>query len=134
MPASSAAEITARIDRLPACRELWRLIILLSLGGAFEMYDLFQTAYLSPGLIASGFFVAGAKGLFVLTDRASFAAATFAGLFFGTIVFGSVADRFGRRTIFTFSLLWYTAASLAMGLARTNVGIDLWRFIAGLGI
>ena len=134
MPASNAAEITARIDRLPSCREFWRLIVLLSLGGAFEMYDLFQTAYLSPGLISSGIFHAGEKGLFGLTDQASFAAATFAGLFFGTMVFGSVADRFGRRTIFTLSLLWYTAASLAMGIQHSNVGVDLWRFIAGLGI
>jgi putative MFS transporter len=134
MPASNAAEITARIDRLPSCREFWRLIVLLSLGGGFEMYDLFQTAYLSPGLISSGIFHAGGKGLFGLTDQASFAAATFAGLFFGTMVFGSVADRFGRRTIFTLSLLWYTAASLAMGIQHSNVGVDLWRFIAGLGI
>jgi MFS transporter, putative metabolite:H+ symporter len=134
MPPSNAAQITARIDRLPACWEIWRLVILLSLGAAFEMYDLFQTAYLSPGLLSSGIFRAGEKGFFGLTDQASFAAATFAGLFVGTIVFGSVADRFGRRAIFTFSLLWYTAASIAMGLQRTNVGIDLWRFIAGLGI
>jgi putative MFS transporter len=134
MPPSNAAQITARIDRLPACWEVWRLVILLSLGAAFEMYDLFQTAYLSPGLLSSGIFRAGEKGLFGLTDQASFAAATFAGLFVGTIVFGSVADRFGRRAIFTFSLLWYTAASIAMGLQSTYVGIDLWRFIAGLGI
>ena len=134
MPRGNAAEITARIDRLPSCREFWRLIVLLSLGGGFEMYDLFQTAYLSPGLISSGIFHAGEKGLFGLTDQASFAAATFAGLFFGTIVFGSVADRFGRRTIFTLSLLWYTAASIAMGVQQSNVGVDLWRFISGLGI
>jgi len=131
---SSAAEITARVDRLPSCWEFWRLIVLLSLGAAFEMYDLFQTAYLSPGLISSGIFRAGEKGLFGLSDQASFAAATFAGLFVGTIVFGSVADRFGRRTIFTYSLLWYTAASIAMGLQHSNVGVDLWRFISGLGI
>src|ERR1700736_3053551 len=135
MPVSkSAEEITARIARPPPCWTVWRLIVLLSLGGAFEFYDLFQTAYLSPGLISSGIFRAGAKGLFGLTDQASFAAATFAGLFVGTIVFGSVADRFGRRTIFTYSLLWYTAASIAMGVQHTNVGVDLWRFISGLGI
>src|ERR1700704_250791 len=134
MSASSPAEITARIDRIPACRELWRLVILLSLGAAFEFYDLFQTAYLSPGLISDGIFRAGAKGLFGLTDQATFAAATFAGLFIGTIVFGSVADHFGRRPVFTFSLLWYTAASIAMGLQHTNVGVDVWRLIAGVGI
>jgi putative MFS transporter len=130
----SAAEITARIDRLPSSWTVWRLIVLLSLGGAFEFYDLFQTAYLSPGLISSGIFRAGGKGLFGLSDQATFAAATFAGLFIGTIVFGSVADRWGRRAVFTFSLLWYTAASIAMGLQHTNVGVDVWRVIAGIGI
>jgi len=130
----SAAEITARIDRLPACWAVWRLVVLLSLGGAFEFYDLFQTAYLSPGLITSGIFRAGAKGLFGLSDQAAFAAATFAGLFIGTIVFGSVADRWGRRAVFTFSLLWYTAASIAMGLQHSSVGVDVWRLIAGIGI
>lgn len=128
------AEITARVDRLPACWTVWRLVILLSLGAFFEMYDLFQTAYLSPGLISSGIFRAGAKGLFGLTDQATFAAATFAGLFAGTIFFGSVADKFGRRTIFTYSMLWYTVANVCMGLQHTYVGVDAWRFISGVGI
>lgn len=134
MAGNSPAEITARIDRLPSCWTVWRLVVLLSLGAFFEMYDLFQTAYVSPGLISSGIFRVGAKGLFGLTDQASFAAATFAGLFAGTILFGSVADRFGRRAIFTFSMLWYTVANVAMGLQHTYVGVDLWRFISGLGI
>src|SRR5579871_3934739 len=112
---NSPAEITARIDRLHACWTIWRFVILLSLGAFFEMYDLFQTAYVSPGLISSGIFRVGAKGLFGLTDQATFAAATFAGLFMGT-------------------MLWYTVANVAMGLQRTNVGVDLWRFTSGLGI
>jgi MFS transporter, putative metabolite:H+ symporter len=134
LPPTTAAEITGRIDRLPSCREVWRLIVLLSLGGSFEMYDLFQTAYLSPGLISSGVFRAVGKGLFGLTDQAAFAAATFTGLLIGTSLFSSVADRFGRRAIFTFSLLWYTVASVAMGSQRTYLGVDLWRLVAGIGI
>ncbi len=134
MAGNTAAEITARVDRLPACWTVWRLVVLLSLGAFFEMYDLFQTAYVSPGLISSGIFRVGAKGLFGLTDQATFAAATFAGLFVGTILFASVADKFGRRAIFTFSMLWYTVANVTMGLQHTNVGVDLWRFISGLGI
>jgi MFS transporter, putative metabolite:H+ symporter len=134
MAGNNPAEITARIDRLPPCWTVWRLVVLLSLGAFFEMYDLFQTAYVSPGLISSGIFRVGAKGLFGLTDQATFAAATFAGLFAGTILFGSVADKFGRRAIFTFSMLWYTVANVAMGLQHTNVGVDLWRFISGIGI
>lgn len=131
---TNPAEITARIDRLPPCWTVWRLVVLLSLGAFFEMYDLFQTAYVSPGLISSGIFRVGAKGLFGLTDQATFAAATFAGLFGGTILFGSVADKFGRRTVFTYSMLWYTVANVCMGLQHSNVGVDVWRFISGLGI
>ena len=69
-----------------------------------------------------------------MTGLASFVAATFAGLFIGTLVFGFAADRYGRRAIFTFSLLWYTAASIVMACQTTTGGILLWRLIAGIGI
>lgn len=129
-----ADAIAARLDRLPATRYVWWLVLLLSLGAFFEMYDLFLTAYVSPGLIRSGIFSATAAGLFGLSDQAAFAAATFAGLFLGTIAFSSIADRYGRRPIFTFSLLWYTAATLAMAAQTTALGVDIWRFVAGVGI
>ena len=45
-----------RIDRLPATRYIWKLVLLLSLGGCFEYYDLFFTAYIGPGLVRSGLF------------------------------------------------------------------------------
>ena len=47
---------------------------------------------------------------------------------------GFLADRFGRRAIFTYSLLFYTAANLVMGFQVTAAGIYLWRFLAGVGI
>jgi len=109
-------------------------VLLLSLGGWFELYDLLMTAYISPGLIRDGIFQAGANGFLGLTDQAAFASITFLGLFLGTIAFGYVADRYGRRTIFTFSLLWYSAATLVMATRDSALWIDLWRFVAGIGI
>jgi putative MFS transporter len=132
--ALDASNVTARIDRLPASREVWGLVVLISLGACFEIYDLLQTAYLTPGLISDGVFREAARGPFGLTDQAMFASVTFAGLFVGTILFAPVADRFGRRTIFTLSLIWYTAASVGMGLQSAALGVDLWRFVAGVGI
>ncbi len=49
-----AAAILARLDRLPGTRHVWMLIALLSLGGVFELYDLFMTGYVVPGLAKAG--------------------------------------------------------------------------------
>jgi len=129
-----AAAISARLDRLPASPYIWRLVLLLSLGGCFEFYDLFFTAYIGPGLVRSGLFSSASASFFGFNGLASFVAATFAGLFFGTLIFGFTADRFGRRLIFTSSLLWYAIATFVMAFQNTASGIVLWRMIAGVGI
>ena len=50
---SGAADIGARLDRLPWSRGLRNIVLLISLGCVFEFYDLFFTAYVAPGMIAS---------------------------------------------------------------------------------
>src|ERR1700683_4942909 len=129
-----ALEIRTRLERLPATRYIWSLVLLLSLGGWFEYYDLFFTAYVGPGLVRSGLFTSPAAAFFGFNGLASFVAATFAGLLIGTLLFSVAADRFGRRLLFTSSLLWYTAATIVMAFQRTAQGIVLWRVIAGVGI
>lgn len=126
--------IGARLDRLPVTRTLRNVVILISLGGFFEFYDIFFSGYIAPGLVRSHILTATTRGLFGLTGIASFVAALFSGLFVGTALFGFVADRFGRRTIFTFSLLWYTAASVIMAFQSGVLGVNLWRFLAGVGV
>ncbi len=132
MDQNAAAAILARLDRLPATRHIWRLVTLLSLGGMFEFYDLFMTAYVIPGLVKAGLLANVAVGIF--TGPALFVAATFTGLFIGTFVLGFVADRFGRRAIFTYSLLFYCAATLIMAFQDTGLSVCAWRLIAGIGI
>jgi putative MFS transporter len=128
-----AASISARIDRLPAVATIWRLIALLSIGGFFELYDLFQTAYISPGLLRDGIFATGAQGVFGFSDQAAFASATFLGLFLGASLLSPIADRFGRRAIFTFALIWYTVATVLMGVQSSALGIIGMRFLVGIG-
>ncbi|HTX15836.1 MAG TPA: MFS transporter [Candidatus Baltobacteraceae bacterium] len=134
VPRDRAALIRARLDRLPTTRYIWKLLLLLSLGGCFEFYDLFLMTYIGPGLVRSGFFSAASASFFGLTGLAAFVSSTFAGLFIGTLVFGFAADRFGRRAIFTYSLLCYTAGSIVMAFQTTATGILAWRLITGIGI
>lgn len=129
-----AGEISARLDRLPPTRTVWKLIALLALGNFFEAYDLLFTGYIGPGLIRSGIMTATTPGLFGMTGFAGFVAALFSGLFVGTLACGFLADRYGRRAIFTYSLLWYCGANLIMCFQSTASAINFWRFIAGMGL
>ena len=127
-----AAAILARLDRLPATRHMWVMVGLLSLGGMFEFYDLFMTAYVIPGLVRAG--LLSQIGIGIFQGPALFVAVTFFGLFLGTFVFGFVADTYGRRMIFTTSMLWYCVATLIMAFQTTGVGLCLWRLVASIGI
>jgi putative MFS transporter len=132
--ASTRVTVAARLDRLPKSHYIRKLIILLSLGACFEFYDLFFSAYIAPAFYSSGIFSPTTKGFLGFEGFASFVAALFAGLFVGTLVFSQVADRFGRRAIFSFSLLWYSVCTFVMALQSTAAAINLWRFLAGIGL
>jgi putative MFS transporter len=97
----SASEIAGRLDRLPANAATWTRIALLSLGGFFEFYDMFLSGYIAPGLVHAHILALTTKGFFDVNGVAGFVASFFAGLFVGTALLGFLADRFGRRTIFT---------------------------------
>ena len=130
----SAGTISARIDRLPATRTIWTIVALLGFGMFFELYDLLFSAYVAPSLVKSGVLTATTAGLFGTAGVASFIAALFTGLFIGTLLCGFLADRFGRRAIFTWSLLWYSAANVMVALQHDAAGLNFWRLISGVGL
>ena len=134
MSLDGGALIAGRLERLPATRGFWRRVTLLSLGGFFEFYDLFVAAYIQPGLVKAGILTTTTPGLFSIGGFAGFVAFFFLGLFVGTALFGFVADRLGRRIIFTGSLLWYAATSLVMAFQQDALHLDIWRFLCGIGI
>ncbi len=130
----TAGDISARIDRLPATRTIWTMIVLLGFGMFFELYDLLFSAYVAPSLVKSGLLTAHTTGLFGTTGVASFIAALFTGLFIGTILCGFLADRYGRRAIFTWSLLWYSAANIVVAMQSGAAGLNFWRLVSGVGL
>ena len=140
MSKDPAAIIAARLDRLPMTRRMWTMVLMISLAGAFEFYDMFFTAYVAPGMVGSGLFVrASLEPLGFLFDifgggPATFVFSTFSGLFFGTILLGAAADRFGRKRVLLGALLWYSATTFIMAFQTTGFALNVWRFISGLGI
>lgn len=131
---SQALEIGARIDGLAGSRRLWLWVAAIAVGGFFEIYDLSLTAPISAGLVAAKIFRTGHAGLFGLADQATFIFATFFGLYLGVVGFSAFGDRLGRKKVFTYSLIWYAAATFVMGLQNHMLGICFWRFVAGIGV
>jgi putative MFS transporter len=137
--AAARAEIAARLDRLPSSRALWRIVLLISLGCVFEFYDLFFTAYVAPGMIGSGLFTPESLGVFSslniirVAGFGTFVFSTFAGLWLGVVLFGQAADRFGRKAVFTGSLLWYCTCTAIMAFQHSGFWLNIWRLIAGIG-
>jgi MFS family permease len=52
----------------------------------------------------------------------------------GTLIFGMLADRFGRRRMLNYSILTYSVFTFACGLANSLVLLGLLRFLVGLGM
>jgi putative MFS transporter len=139
MSAVTPADIAARLDRLPSSRALWTIVVLISLGCVFEFYDLFFTAYVAPAMVDEGLFSAGSLGVFAslklirVAGFGTFVFSTFTGLWLGVVLFGQAADRFGRKAVFTWSLVWYCACTAIMAFQRSGEWLNLWRLAAGVG-
>ena len=139
MTGTPAAQIAARLDRLPSSRTVWRVVVLISLGGMFDIYDIFFTAYVAPGMRKSGLFTPQSLGFFASLEAVrvagfgTFVFSTFAGLWVGVVALGQAADRFGRKSVFTGSLVWYVVSTVIMAFQHSGQWLNVWRFIAGIG-
>jgi putative MFS transporter len=124
---SGAAEtFVARLDRVPLNRFHWRLLILSGLGWMFDAMDVLMLSFLLTPI--RGEFKLDATGVGLV------ASATFVGMFIGAAAAGRLADRYGRRAVFTTTLVIFSVGSLLSALAPTFETLLAARIIAGLGL
>ena len=116
----------ARLDRVPLNRFHWRLLILSGLGWMFDAMDVLMLSFLLTPIRAEFKLDATGAGLV--------ASATFVGMFLGAATAGRLADRYGRRAVFTTTLLIFSAGSALSALAPTFETLLAARIVAGLGL
>jgi MFS transporter, putative metabolite:H+ symporter len=118
--------IPARLERLPFTRFHRRLFFAVATAYFFDTLDVailtFVLAPISTDYGLSG----GASGLL--------ASSSFAGMGIGAAVAGALADRFGRRPVFAYSMLLWGVASLLMIFSWDLGSLLLLRFITGIGL
>ncbi|HTH96839.1 MAG TPA: MFS transporter [Stellaceae bacterium] len=126
--------VLARIDRLPPSRHIRNLVARIASGGWFEFYELFMPGFISVGLTGSGIYTLESHGLLDLHSFPSFLASFFLGMLISTGVFGFVSDALGRRQIFVYSMVLYSAAQFLIACFSNAVTIDILRLVAGFAV
>ncbi len=127
-------EIGARLDRLGSSRTVWTLIVLLCAGGFFDAYMLSSGSNIAPSLVHSGILKATTEGFFSLQGYAGFTGATFMGMLLANSLISVLADKYGRRTVFTFGLVWFSLCGLIMAFQTVSSGLIFWRFMMAIGM
>ncbi|OYV35778.1 MAG: hypothetical protein B7Z81_08310 [Acidocella sp. 20-61-6] len=51
----------------------------------------------------------------------------------GSLLISPLADRYGRKTIFIWSIVWYSFCTMIMALQTSGETLNIWRFLAGFG-
>lgn len=121
-------DIPARLDQLPWSQ--WHLRVVSALA----------VTWLLDGLEGSlGGSLAGAlkdPAALAFTDSQLGVSSTFylGGAVAGALLFGYLADRFGRRKLFMWTLLLYVCSTAATGLSWNLLSFTLFRTLTGAGI
>lgn len=104
----------------------WRTLALAGASWAFDVFDSFLLSLTMPALVV----------VFSLSkaDAGAIGSILAAGLVFGGIVFGWVADRIGRVRSLVICVALYSCFSAATALAPSAGWVALLRFCAGLGM
>jgi MFS transporter, putative metabolite:H+ symporter len=124
--AVNAAELGARLDRLPLGRFHRRVLYALAFGFFFELADLNTFAYAAPGLKEYQHMSVAVIGYIT--------SASFLGMFLGATAAGWLADRLGRRRALIFSVLWYSLFSLLNAGAWDTATLFAARLLTGAGL
>src|SRR5215475_6304345 len=111
----------------PAAR--WRAYIVCLLGWLFDFYDLVLFAYLAAAIgrdFGWGEAAPHNKALLVGVALAT------SGL--GGIVFGGLADRYGRKKVMAWTILVYSLGTGLCGLSWGLASLVVFRAITGFGV
>ncbi|MGO1053527.1 MFS transporter [Crossiella sp. CA198] len=130
-PAAGEVEtaVPARLDRLPWAR--WHWVVLLGLGTVWILDGLEVTIV---GALAERLTEPG-SGLGLTDFEVGFAASCYvAGAVLGSLVFGYLTDRFGRKKLFLLTLVLYLVATVLTAFSFGSWWFFLMRFLTGAGI
>jgi len=119
-------EVARRMDKLPLSPAHIRTIIIAGFGPFFESFDQLNINYVLPAVLVA---------LSLNTAQAGMvASAAGYGMAIGCLIAGPLADRYGRKRIFQYFLVWFSLWSGLAALSWNFASIFAIRFALGIGL
>ena len=126
--AAPAHDVAARLDRLPWSPFHRRMVFALGIAWILDGLEVTLVGSLAPILRRPQTLGLSAQAVGLV------ASSYLLGAVLGSLLFGYLADRSGRKRLFTVTLLLYITATAASGLAWDIGSLAVFRFFTGAGI
>ncbi|MFP5391871.1 MAG: MFS transporter [Gammaproteobacteria bacterium] len=126
MSAPPSLDVQAYINQQRISPYQWLVLVLCFLIVAIDGFDTAMVGYFAPALVQDWGVAKAALG--PLMSAALF------GLAIGSLCAGPLADRFGRKPVLVWSVVFFGLASLAAARAGALESLTVLRFLTGLGL
>ncbi len=123
--ADDNARLVARLERLPVTRRLLLLRVIVGIATFFDAYTVLAIAFAMPQLVAEWHLTPAEVGLII--------SAGYIGQLFGAVLFGSLAEKFGRLKILFITILLFVSMDVACLFAWSGASMMAFRFLQGVG-
>lgn len=118
--------VLERLEALPLGRFHYKLLLVTGLGWLFDSMDTGLIAFILPVLAKEWGLASGQMGLI--------GSIGLIGMALGAVVSGTIADRIGRKKVFTITVLLYSIASAFCALSWNYQSLLVFRFLVGFGL
>ena len=117
-----------RLDRLPFNKAHRKLLMASGIGWAFDAMDVGLVSFVVTAIAADPHFNLDA------TQKSWVLSIGFIGMAIGAALGGFLADKLGRKTVFTATMIVFGLANGAMAFSWTLLALLAARFVIGLGL
>jgi putative MFS transporter len=117
--------LVARIERLPISRKLTMIRVIVGAATFFDAYTVLAIAFAVPQLVSEWKLAPSQVGMIL--------SAGYAGQLIGALLFGWLAEKFGRLRILFFTIILFTCMDIACLFAWGAASMIAFRFFQGIG-
>ncbi|MBC7325922.1 MAG: MFS transporter, partial [Moorella sp. (in: Bacteria)] len=118
--------IAGRLENLPLGLFHYRLLLICGIGWLFDAMDVGLVAFVLPAVGEDWHLTAAQMG--------ALGSIGLLGMGLGAVLGGILSDRWGRKRVFSYTLVFYGIATFLAGLASNYSWLMVLRFLVGLGL